>query len=171
MEAGMQQAAITVAEVRRRFFAGFCPEALSGCWLWDGPALSGRPYGVISIGSRDRGMRLLAHRVAFLLSHGPIPARMFVCHKCDVPACVNPDHLFLGTQRDNMRDCQRKGRLKFHAFETGESHPLARLSADVVRAMRARHAHGATYKALAIEVGVSDTTARRAIRKETWKHV
>lgn len=76
-----------------------------GCWEWCG-ALDGHGYGRTW---RDGG-RFLAHRRAWECVNGPIPEGMFVCHKCDNPPCCNPDHLFVGTALDNMRDAIRKGR-------------------------------------------------------------
>lgn len=82
------------------------PEPNSGCWLWTGPFVLGG-YGTFSVSSR----RMVgAHRFAYAEVYGPIPEGMLVCHRCDVKPCVNPDHLFLGTQRDNMQDMVRKGR-------------------------------------------------------------
>lgn len=76
-----------------------------GCWLWSGcVALNG--YGRFQQGGQSR----LAHRLSWEYHNGPIPDGMCVCHKCDVPACVNPDHLFLGNHLENMRYKQAKGR-------------------------------------------------------------
>ena len=81
------------------------PEPFSGCWLWMG---AGTRYGV----SNHRHRPQLAHRVSWEIYRGQIPSRACVLHKCDTPMCVNPDHLFLGTKRDNTRDCIHKGRWK-----------------------------------------------------------
>jgi hypothetical protein len=77
------------------------------CWLWTG-ATNAKGYGIF--GFRDKLMR--AHRVAYMLTHGPIVDGLLVCHRCDTPACVRPDHLFVGTAADNTKDARRKGRLK-----------------------------------------------------------
>jgi len=77
------------------------------CWLWAG-ALRRKGYGQFGVCA---GFVLCAHRMAWLLANlGPIPANLMVCHHCDVPRCVNPAHLFLGTNRENMHDALRKGR-------------------------------------------------------------
>jgi hypothetical protein len=77
------------------------------CWVWTGN-LSENGYGHISVGYASNAK---VHRVSWELAHGPIASGLSVCHKCDNPACVRPDHLFLGTQADNMRDCSNKGRV------------------------------------------------------------
>lgn len=88
-----------------RFMDSVMPEPMSGCWLWLGGCTS-VGYGAISHG----GVQQLAHRVAFELFRGCIPSGMVVCHKCDTRACANPDHLFVGTQQDNINDMKAKGR-------------------------------------------------------------
>ena len=77
----------------------------SGCWIWTGHATPGG-YGVIS----HDGKQQYAHRVSFEFHIGKKPGELNVCHRCDVPSCVNPDHLFLGTQSDNVKDAYDKGR-------------------------------------------------------------
>ena len=77
----------------------------NGCWLWQ-RAKTNQGYGSLVIG----GERWKAHRLAYSVFRGPIPEGLYVCHKCDVPQCVNPYHLFLGTHSDNMQDASKKGR-------------------------------------------------------------
>jgi hypothetical protein len=91
-----------------RFEAKIQPEPNSGCWLWDS-SLTGGGYGTIGLGTRAQGKEL-AHRVSWELFRGEIADGLWVLHKCDVRCCVNPDHLFLGTHSDNMRDCVAKNR-------------------------------------------------------------
>jgi hypothetical protein len=78
------------------------------CIIWEGPRWSQGRYGMDRLGSKSMG----AHRAAWIRNKGEIPDGMVVCHKCDNGLCVNIDHLFLGTMKDNMQDCKSKGRLK-----------------------------------------------------------
>ena len=81
-------------------------ERLGDCWIWKAGKTS-KGYGDVTVS----GERLLAHRLSYEVFRGPIPDGILVLHSCDVPACVNPDHLFLGTNADNLRDASEKGRL------------------------------------------------------------
>ena len=93
----------------------------SGCWMWARP-LNPSGYGVLNgKGKLDK----LAHRLSWILHHGPIPKELAVCHRCDVRACVNPDHLFLGTWKDNVRDCWAKGRGRKPRIECHLGHQRA----------------------------------------------
>lgn len=96
-----------VRPLRERFEERIQPEPMSGCHLWTGS--TNKCYGVVGKGGRSGGM-FQAHRLSWEFSNGPIPDGLHVLHKCDTPACVNPDHLFLGTNGDNIRDAIAKGR-------------------------------------------------------------
>lgn len=141
----------------------------SGCWEWVGSKRNG--YGRIIVGSRTDGTRrsMSAHRVSYELKYGEIPEGMEVCHKCDNPCCVNPDHLFLGTRKDNIDDRERKGR---NVIFTGEEQPRSKLTKKAVKDARWERAYkGTSYQMLADRYGVSKKTMQNAIKGVTWKCV
>lgn len=127
-----------------------------GCWLWTG-ADNGKGYGQTWV----NGRRQYAHRASFVHYHGPVPKGHDVCHRCDVPSCVNPTHLFAGTRSDNMRDMSKKGRA---------SMLLARLTAADLRYIRAQHAEGTSTVAIADRLRVSRQTVGRVLRGRTYRH-
>lgn len=141
----------------------------NGCWLWTGSLNSG--YGQFNLkGSRP----VLAHRASWLIYKGEIPANpvsayqtMYVLHRCDTPRCVNPEHLFLGSQQGNMDDKMEKGR---HAYGTslGEKHGNARLTAEIVREIRSS---SETDAMLSAKYGIARPTIYAARKGLTWKHV
>lgn len=94
-----------IADPVERFWS--CVDRSGDCWLWTRGATQGG-YGVFSEAKRRL---FLAHRYSWALANGPIPDGLFVCHSCDTPRCVRPDHLFLATNAENMQDASRKGRL------------------------------------------------------------
>lgn len=102
------------------------PVTESGCLLWIGPVVK-KGYGRIRVNGKNMG----AHRLMWTLKNGEIPQGMFVCHKCDVPSCVNTDHLFIGTHQDNMADRDRKGRTPM-----GSDHSCAKLSWEEVEQIK-----------------------------------
>lgn len=97
------------AAIDERFWRFVSPEPNSGCWLWDG-SVDRRGYGQIRVKRRGAGSLRYATHISLALDGRPVPPGMCACHRCDVPGCVNPAHLFVGTQVDNVRDCMAKGR-------------------------------------------------------------
>lgn len=127
------------------------PVTESGCWLWE-QSCHRQGYGQ---GFAD-GRQGYAHRIAYEAFVGPIPKGMHVCHKCDVPGCVNPIHLFLGTVNDNMRDRGEKGRTS------------SKLTEDDVRAIRA---DTRTQREIAKDYGVCQQEISRIKARLRWNHV
>lgn|SRR5690606_9776142 len=132
-----------------------------GCWEWQG-AINDRGYGrVWAFGKMER-----AHRVAYVLEYGRIPDDRIICHHCDNPACVRPDHLFVGTDKDNSDDKWEKGR---GWALTGEIHPSSKLSESQVRAIREEYRKGGvTQRELASAYGVSRQQISRIARGVHW---
>lgn len=136
-----------------------------GCWLWTA-ALNAQGYGHFQI--VGRGV-VRANRFSWEITNGPIPAGMYVCHRCDNPACVNPAHLFIGTQAENMADCAAKGR---NGAPRGEAHRSAKLTPAQVVEIRARYAAGGvSYAKLCREYGVCERNILDIVRRRIWKHV
>lgn len=133
------------------------------CWLWTG-AKHKLGYGVLSAGGR----RVKAHRASFFLHNGHIFTDMKVLHRCDVRNCVNPDHLFLGTQADNVADMVRKGRQR-GTPRYADQNPMAKASWPVVERMRALHGAGWSQGRLAKEFGLAKMTVNRIVRNLSWK--
>ena len=136
-----------------------------GCWLWPG-GLSGGGYGEMTIDHHVRPV----HRVVWELTHGPIPAGMFVCHHCDVRNCVRPDHLFIGTAADNTRDMDEKHR-RVNVPSLGEKHGMHILTALQVVTIRRRLANGEEGKRLAAEFGVTPGTISAIKTRRKWRHL
>lgn len=153
------------------FWANYSPEPTSGCWLWTGFV---QHFGHGNI--RYNGRYWSAHRLAWTLVNGPIPDGMCVCHRCDVPACGNVDHLFLGTAGDNTRDMVRKGRnrggrVPYDSQVRGESQPRSKLTDAGVVELRSRVANGEKIARICREYGVSQQSAWNAVHRITWRHV
>lgn len=134
-------------------------EPNSGCWIWEG-ASDERGYGRIGSGKRV----LRTNRASYASFIGSIPAGVHVLHKCDTPACVNPDHLFLGTHSENMRDCVRKGRHTPPRL-VGENNPMAEVSKeDIVSAVDLAEQIG--IRPAGRKLGIPESTIRSWVRGE-----
>lgn len=149
----------------------------NSCWLWTGTG-TGKGHGELW----QAGRMVLAHRISWELHFGPIPLGMGVLHKCDNPPCVRPDHLFLGTQTDNIKDAKRKGRLasgdrhgsQLHPerLARGEKHGGAKLTAAEVADIRREYSLGkVSQQILGEQYGVNQPEVSRIIRGETWAEV
>jgi hypothetical protein len=129
------------------------------CWLWIGQTLC-KGYGQFSIA----GKQLYCHRISWMLKHGDIPDGLFVCHDCDTPLCLRDDHLFLGTQKENMLDMTSKGR---HLY--GERNGNTKLSGIQVAELRSLKEVGKTYKYLAHRFGISEAQAHNIVHGKCWR--
>ena len=162
----------------------------SGCFLWHAGAHP-RGYGVFAVTSKKL---IPAHRYAYQRRYGEIPSGMNICHKCDTPSCVNPDHLFAGTQADNMRDAANKNRVKSGDESPSRLHPelisagvrkwakehperLARgekrskLSADDIRAIRLLCADGVPQTTIAARYSIHQVSVSMINLRKRWRHV
>ncbi len=138
------------------------PEA--GCWIWTA-SVGPKGYGMFAHSHTDHDR---SHRSAWRIYRGPIPDGMFVLHRCDVPSCVNPEHLFLGTHKDNMQDMVSKGRGR---GLVGSAHPESKLTEADVLEMRRLSKAGKTAIEIAAQFGVGKSAANYACNGTTWKHV
>lgn len=139
-------------------------ERTTGCWVW---------HGEVSWQGRarfwDGEHHINAARYSYRLAHGEFPDDLNVCHTCDNPLCVNPAHLFLGTQKDNVDDCWSKGRAKTIFPRFGEAHPCAKLTAVQVQSIRSRLSESPT--SLAHEFGVTAPTICNIKAGRIWKQL
>lgn len=146
----------------------------TGCMEWQ-RSIDAYGYGV----GRMVGKNVKAHRIAYLVFIGDIPEKLFVCHRCDNRKCVNPEHLFLGTNRENMLDAARKGRLssgeshsrrKKETCQRGSRHYKAKITeSDVLEILEKRKSRSAP--SVAAEYGISDGTIYRIEAGKVWTHV
>lgn len=135
----------------------------NGCWNWVG-TVHHDGYGVFG----HNGKSVRSHRASYEYHVGNIPSGMLVCHTCDNPLCINPDHLFVGTASDNAKDMIKKGRGN---HPCGSSHPLSVLNSEYVIRIRELRSNGHTLKSLADTYGVSFQTISAIMHNKIWRHV
>jgi hypothetical protein len=142
-------------------------EKTEDCWLWT-RSKNRKGYGRFCACPIANGHAIVgAHRFAYEITYGPIPAGMFVCHRCDVPSCVRPSHLFLGTDRDNIQDASHKGRMCH-----GEENHLHKLTAEQVLEIRSIYAEGErSTQSIGDSFGVSRAAIRLIVKRINWKHI
>ena len=142
------------------------------CWIWE-RALEKTGYGEFLIKQNGKWTPIRASRLSYLFKYGEIPEGMCVCHHCDTPACVNPDHLFLGTHTDNMRDSAKKGRLgsKGVSRNRGEKNPQAKLTEADVHNIKERIMNGEKQGDIAKDYGMKQYTISDIKRERRWKGV
>lgn len=143
-------------------------EKTDSCWLWTGKSLNKKGYGQIQIGGQGTKHKT-AHRLSYELHHGPIPDGMVVMHSCDNPGCVNPDHLSLGTQSQNILDAFARGRknaIPPHVFgeKCGASKLTEAQAIDVIKSSE-------PMKILAARFGVSNSAIERIKNGKSWRHL
>jgi HNH endonuclease len=149
--------------IEQRFWARVVKHE-PGCWEWTG-FLNHDGYGLLSRGRTKVG----AHRLSWEIHFGSIPDGMYVCHHCDNPQCARPDHLFLGTQRDNMRDCGRKRRNHIRA-QDGEQNTSAALTNADARRIREMYATSMLKASdIAAQVGVSRGVVASVVSGRTYR--
>ena len=147
-----------------RFNEKWEPVTETGCWIWMASVL---PQGYGNFGFNGKIEK--AHRAAYMLFKGQIPEGMFVCHRCDVPSCVNPTHLFLGTPKDNTQDMINKRRDVNHGPK-GEAHRKAKLTENDVITIRTMEG-----KLLQREIGdlygITQKAVSAILRRVNWRHI
>lgn len=141
----------------------------NGCWLWQGKSIS-NGYALTKVKQKP----WLAHRLSWSLKNGEIPNKLQVCHKCDVKLCCNPDHLFLGTQLDNIKDCINKNRKTNPPIMTRDIGGIAKVNSKQLKEMVSFRIKGAKLKELASIYNMNSAYVSRlclqTIRKSTEDH-
>lgn len=153
--------------IEERFFDKV--EKTESCWIWKAHKIK-KGYGHFHYIQKD----MLAHRYSYMIHKGNIPEGMYVLHKCDNRACVNPDHLFLGSMKDNCDDAIHKKRQKYFGFKEpakGELVITAKLSEKQVLEIRDLRDKGLTVKKLSEKFNVYWMTIHNIIHRKSWKHI
>jgi hypothetical protein len=157
--------------LEERFWDYVIPEPNSGCFLWEG-SVNTKGYGQIRVAQRGRASLRFATHVALELAGRPLPARLHACHTCDVPLCVNADHLFAGTQLDNMNDAHGKGRMKPPPVMCGSANGSARFVEAEISEIRKAFARGMSLQHACERFGIRSLAHAAQIRdRKIWAHV
>lgn len=154
------QKSTTWTDLPDRFWANV--DKSGECWIWTG-LTTREGYGLAYL----HGRHYRAHRVADELTNGPIPDGVVICHRCDNPACVHPEHLFRGTQADNLDDMRAKGRDRYAYGEDASNVKLTGQQVDAIREMRSS---GKLHREIAEAFGVSTATVGRILAGRSWQH-
>jgi len=125
-------------------------------------------YGTFGNHYSFGGQEYIAHRLMWIKTHGKIPPQMCICHHCDNRSCVRPNHLFMGTNNDNVQDMMRKGR---HVTLRGEARLSSRFKNKDIREIRRRAAHGEFYKLIAKSFDTSEDYVHEIVHYEAWGHL
>lgn len=139
------------------------PHMSTCCWVWTSECVN-KGYGRMKYGT----VRQLAHRISWELKNGPIPKDLQVLHQCDKPPCVRPDHLFLGTQKENLQDMLKKGRAN---KAIGQRHGRSKITEADVRKAHYLVADGVPQMEVALKLGVHVNTIARVISGSRWAHI
>ena len=154
-------------ELSRKFDERYVVVSESGCWIWTGESRDGYGRFKKPAARKDKREYISAHRYSFTRFNGAIPDGMCVCHSCDVPACVNPDHLWLGTHADNVSDRNAKGRSSGGRLQ-GESSPQSKLTEKMVAEIFNCQKPLAE---IAKEYGLAKSHVSRIKNGQTWQHI
>jgi len=165
------------AYVVEKFHDNYIPVPESGCWLWIGSLLR-KGYGAMKVGRKSH-VPMRAHRLSYELHFGNIPSGLFICHRCDTPSCVNPDHLYAGTAKDNCVDRDSRGRGRFFLREnggptrvaTGVDHYKAKFTEDDIRNIRRMLSEGISQTAIGRKYGVAQAHISLIKSGKIWRGV
>ena len=147
-----------------RFLKRVIVKSKDECWEWTGSRNQKNWHGQWR---SKAGAIELTHRASWRLFKSEVPGGLFVLHKCDNPICVNPNHLFLGTQSDNLKDMWIKGRAR-PATSLGEKHGMSKITAEMVAEIRSSSDSGVE---LARRLGITATTVCDIRKRRTWRHI
>lgn len=150
-----------------RFNAKWVEDKASGCWLWTASLGGPMGYGQIKLSKQPKRRPEYAHRVSYMIFHGEIPEGGHICHRCDNPKCVNPEHLFLGSHAINNADKVAKGRGRGGSSK-GETNPSAKLTAEDVRQIRKLLSAGLSQRRVAEVYQVSSPLISMIDKRKLW---